>query len=152
MQEHEAQEVAISLADAQPVLEELRRGLIPCDGVPVTIEHVAGSADGAGQIRQSMRVFVFGARRGRVGAGSEPEEIGALGMGESQPTGEGSECLHRDGARAPLLYPGVPGRADPAQRRDLLAAQAGCAPPLATGQTEFLRLRPVSSRTQKVSK
>lgn len=77
----------------------------------------------------------------------------ALGAAEPQDPGDRVQHLRRDGDVPALLQPLVPGRADPGEDGDLLAAQARGAAAAAVGQarlggvTRARRLRRKSRRS-----
>ena len=80
----------------------------------------------------------------------EREQRPALGGVEPQRAGERVEHLRRRVDVAPLLEPRVPGHADPRQRGELLAPQAGRpAAPAVVRESDVRRRQPRPPRAQE---
>ena len=89
-------------------------------------------------------------RPGRaVGHVGEPEQVVALVRVEQQRPRDRVEHLRGGVDVAALLEPGVPGHADPGERGDLLAAQAGRAAPRGRRQADLLGRDPLAPAAQE---
>ena len=76
--------------------------------------------------------------------------MGALGGRQPQRAGDRLEHVERGAHVASLLEPRVPGGADAGELRDLLAAQAGRAPPSAARQADVLGLDALAALAQEI--
>ncbi len=130
VQEHEAEHVAVARRQGA-VVGQHNRGR----GVPG--HHVPGGRPDQGRARVQRVQHALEPRRDGFGrpvadggraAQPEQEDVLALHLGQHQGAADPVQHVGRGGAAAPLLQPGVPGRADVGPLRDLLAPQPRRAP------------------------
>ncbi len=132
IEEYIAQEVGrLPGIACEPVVEERFRPGIPCQRIPVAVEHIGGRGDRLDQRCERCSLRLRRRWGVRIGTAGELEQVTAFGGRQSESFGESCQGGYGYGRRAALFDPGVPRRADTAERSDLLPPKpTGASPPL----------------------
>src|SRR6185312_5499831 len=134
------------------VSEQGDRGVVPGQIVPAAAEDVGGvrpeALDQAPERGGDALGRALARRRGLTAA--EQDQVRALCLVESQRLRERLQNLDRRPHVAALLQPRVPGRSDPGELRDLLAAQARRPSPAPAGQAHVGGLQRGAAHAQEV--
>jgi len=127
-------------AAPQPVGEQPRGGRVPGARAPQAIKKIGGRGDRVHSVAQNLRGSAFFVQPSRqlrgIALARELKQIGPLGRRQLHGVGQPRQSRRGDGNVAPLLDPGVPGRAHAADLRHFLAAKPRRSPPLRTACTQ----------------